>query len=79
MVAVTVADRGLGISTGDAHRIFDKYVRLADSEDHQTIEGSGLGLYLVKAMVAAEGGEIDVETNTNGVGSVFTYTLPAAP
>lgn len=77
-LAITVADRGLGIPSGEIATIFDRYARVSEDEHANTIEGSGLGLFVCKAMVNAQGGEIDVRSNTRGVGSIFTYTLPIA-
>lgn len=78
MLSVTVADRGLGIPVNDIPTIFEKFTRVVDSDQVSGIEGSGLGLYVCKAIVNAQGGEIDMEQNTGEVGSIFTYTLPIA-
>ena len=52
--------------------IFEKYRRGRDSA---AVEGSGLGLFIVKSVVEAHGGTIDVESSV-GVGSTFTVRLP---
>jgi two-component system, OmpR family, phosphate regulon sensor histidine kinase PhoR len=75
-VLVTVADNGPGIPATDQKRIFDKFYRAKDPLD-RTIEGSGLGLSMVKHIVQAHGGHISVASQP-GAGAAFTIALPAA-
>ena len=75
-IEVSVADRGIGIKPEDAARLFEKFTRLEQPRDQQ-VKGSGLGLYICKAMVEGQGGSIWVESEP-GRGSTFTYTIPAA-
>jgi two-component system phosphate regulon sensor histidine kinase PhoR len=75
-VVITVADNGPGISISDQKRIFDKFYRARDPLQ-RTIEGSGLGLAMVKHIVGAHGGKITV-TSDVGQGAAFAITLPAA-
>lgn len=70
--AVTVADTGCGMTAEEAPRIFDKFYQADPS--HAT-EGNGLGLAMVKEILALTGGEISVET-APGKGSAFTVSLP---
>jgi signal transduction histidine kinase len=72
-VAVSVTDRGRGISEEDLKDLFVKYSR---SKDNARITGTGLGLYISKAVTEAHGGKITVNTRT-GEGSTFTIHLPA--
>jgi two-component system phosphate regulon sensor histidine kinase PhoR len=74
-VVVTVADNGPGISPLDQKRIFDKFYRAKDPLD-RTIEGSGLGLAMVKHIVEGHGGKVTV-TSAPGQGATFTVVLPA--
>jgi PAS domain S-box-containing protein len=76
MVRVAVRDRGRGISRVDARRLFRKFSRVG-SPDGPALRGTGLGLYLSRRMVEAQGGRIWVKSEP-GEGSTFTYTLPAA-
>jgi len=69
---VTVADRGPGLASGEAERIFDKFFRGAHSG---TRRGAGLGLAICRAIVTAHGGKIWAE-NRPGGGASFTFTLP---
>lgn len=71
-VCVTIADTGVGISTGELATIFDKSDRLRVSRER---EGTGLGLFIVKTLVEAQGGRISVES-TLRKGTRFTVCLP---
>jgi signal transduction histidine kinase len=74
-LAVAVADRGPGIPAEDVPRLFGKFSRLAPAPDGE--KGTGLGLYICKSLVEAQGGTIDV-TSTVGEGTTFRYTVPVA-
>jgi signal transduction histidine kinase len=71
---VTVRDRGIGISETDLPYIFDRFYRV-ESENTASVGGSGLGLYIVHALVRAHGGTIDVLSEP-GAGTTFTLRLP---
>ncbi|OFX24147.1 MAG: two-component sensor histidine kinase [Anaeromyxobacter sp. RBG_16_69_14] len=75
-VLVTVSDNGPGIAGADQKRIFDKFYRAKDPLD-RTIEGSGLGLSMVKHIVEAHKGTVTVASQP-GHGAAFTIALPAA-
>jgi signal transduction histidine kinase len=72
-VRITVADRGAGIPAGDLPRLFERYYRGLRHEG----EGLGLGLFIVKGLVEAHGGAIEV-ASVPGEGSTFTLRLPLA-
>jgi len=74
-VRIAVSDNGPGIARHDLKRVFDRFYRARDPLD-RIIEGSGLGLAMVKHIVLAHGGRIDVESEL-GKGTTFTITLPA--
>jgi two-component system OmpR family sensor kinase len=75
-VAVTVADQGPGMSTGDAARVFERFYR-ADASRNRSDGGTGLGLAIVAALVAGHGGTVDVDT-APGAGAAFRVELPLA-
>lgn len=72
MVQVDVQDFGLGIPDSVVPKLFDKFYRSHRSKVQ--IGGTGLGLYLCKAIVTALGGNIWVRTK-EGAGSTFSFTL----
>lgn len=72
--AITVADKGIGIAPADLPYIFDRFFRV-DSENTASVGGSGLGLYIVHALVRAHGGTIDVRSEP-GAGTAFTLRIP---
>jgi len=71
---LTVSDTGAGLSAADQERLFTKHARF---HRHLDIPGTGLGLYLSKAIVEAHGGRIAVES-TLGKGSTFRVHIPFA-
>jgi PAS domain S-box-containing protein len=73
-ITVYVADQGIGIPPEEQRRIFDRFHRI-ETGLHRRTEGTGLGLYLVKAIVEAHGGRVWVES-APGRGSIFMFTLP---
>ncbi|MFQ3565558.1 MAG: HAMP domain-containing sensor histidine kinase [Aggregatilineales bacterium] len=73
-VRVSVRDTGIGITPEDQALIFERFFRAQDTKILR-IEGSGLGLSIVRFVVEKHGGKIWVES-TPGKGSVFTFELP---
>jgi two-component system phosphate regulon sensor histidine kinase PhoR len=71
---VEVRDRGVGIPDADLPYIFDRFYRV-ESEATAGVGGSGLGLYIVSALVRAHGGSIQVRS-TPGEGSAFSMRFP---
>jgi two-component system phosphate regulon sensor histidine kinase PhoR len=71
---IEVADRGLGIPADEHERIFEKFYRL-DPAMTNGVGGSGLGLYISRALIRQMGGELAVRSS-HGVGSTFRITLP---
>lgn len=74
-VTVSVADEGIGIPAHDQHRIFQKFSRLDNALSRKT-EGTGLGLFLTKAIVEAHDGRIWFSDNDGKPGTTFTFSLP---
>ena len=69
-VVLEVQDNGLGLNEAQQEQLFQMFQRL-----HSHVEGSGVGLYMVKKIVENAGGTISVRSET-GVGSTFVVTLP---
>ena len=68
---ISVKDNGTGIDPDKMEAIFSKYYRIENS-----IEGSGIGLYLVKQIVETSGGKVELKS-TPGKGSEFKVYLKA--
>jgi two-component system, OmpR family, sensor histidine kinase KdpD len=73
-VVTSVADRGNGIDDPEQSLIFEKFYRGKDQR--YTVQGTGMGLPIAKAIVEAHGGTMNL-TSQRGHGSVFSFTLPA--
>jgi signal transduction histidine kinase len=69
-----VIDKGIGISSKEISRVFEKFYRSRD-ESAADAKGSGLGLTLVKHITEAHGGRIEVHSEP-GRGSIFSILLP---
>ena len=73
-VELDVIDRGIGISPDDAKMLFHRYYRASTASDRAS--GLGLGLYIARLIVEAQGGRIDV-SSVLGQGSTFRLFLPS--
>ena len=71
---ITVADNGIGMSKEFQERIFEPFERERTSTVSK-VEGSGIGMGIVKKLVGLMGGTVEVESKI-GVGSTFTVTIP---
>ncbi len=74
-VTVKISDTGIGIAPEDIPKLFTKFTRAKDAFRTNVI-GTGLGLYIAKQMVEAQGGKIWVESEGLGKGSTFFIRLP---
>lgn len=74
---IIVADTGLGVPPEDLPRLFDAFYRV-NRHNGPEIEGSGLGLSIVKTIVERHRGKVRVRSKV-GAGSVFRISLPRAP
>ena len=72
-VKCTVTDHGIGIPSSVIGNLFSKFYR--SHRSRQTVAGTGLGLYISKAIVESHGGRIGV-SSTEGQGSIFTFLIP---
>jgi two-component system phosphate regulon sensor histidine kinase PhoR len=71
---LTITDNGIGIPHEHADHIFDKFYRVPYGNIHKT-KGLGLGLYYVKRIATAHGGDVSVSSRP-GRGSTFKIRLP---
>lgn len=71
-ILVNVIDNGIGLSENSIEFLFDKFYR---SPEHNSIGGSGLGLWICKQIVEAHGGKIWCSRN-NTKGSTFSFSIP---
>jgi len=69
-----VADNGIGIPPEAVPHVFDRFFRV-DKARSRELGGAGIGLSIVKAICAAHGGQIEVES-AEGRGSQFRFKLP---
>ena len=74
-LCVNVADTGIGIKLEDQSRLFKEFEQL-DSGYDRILQGTGLGLALTRKFVELHGGRIWVESEGEGKGSTFRFTLP---
>jgi PAS domain S-box-containing protein len=70
---VSVTDFGMGISSEDQKRIFERFYRVGDIQQH--FPGMGIGLYVCDQIIKKHGGKLWVESE-KGKGSTFSFTLP---
>jgi signal transduction histidine kinase len=74
-VELSVSDNGVGVPPAERARIFSQFYRV-DQALASATHGVGLGLHIVRRIVQAHGGTVDVAPRPGG-GSIFTMTLPA--
>ena len=70
-----VSDNGIGLAPGEVERVFERFFRSSRAADSQ-IPGTGLGLFIAKAIAEAHGGSISVSSRDEG-GTTFRIELPA--
>lgn len=74
-VLVEVTDNGRGIAEEDRERVFERFNR---SSSATSVEGTGIGLSVCRLVVERHGGTIGCTDGPGGVGTTFTFDLPAA-
>ena len=72
-IEVSVKDSGIGIPASLVSQVFDKFYRSHRSRENTV--GTGLGLYISKAIIESHGGTIGVQSE-EGRGSIFSFTVP---
>ena len=77
-VTFSVADEGRGVPAERLPHLFRKFSRLEGEDRQRDPGGAGIGLAICKGIVEAHGGRIWAESDGPGLGSRFTFTIPAA-
>lgn len=75
-MSIEIQDHGYGISSEDLQHMFRKFSRGSEASLHKPV-GSGLGLYIAKGIIEANGGTINVKSRVNG-GTTISIFLPYA-
>lgn len=75
-IEYTVRDTGIGVPKSDQHRLFTKFYRAGNAKKARP-DGTGLGLFMAKKVVVAQGGAIIFKTE-EGKGSTFGFSFPRA-
>jgi two-component system, OmpR family, sensor histidine kinase SenX3 len=73
---VRVQDRGVGIPKKQLKRIFRRFYRVQQARSLKQVKGTGLGLYIVRAIARAHGGRVFAQSEGEGHGATFTLELP---
>jgi two-component system sensor histidine kinase SenX3 len=73
-----VRDQGVGISASELKRIFKRFYRIPGAVATR-VKGTGLGLFIVRSVIARHGGKVFAESDGLGRGSTFTVQLPLSP
>ena len=73
-----VRDQGVGISSSELKRIFKRFYRIPGAVATR-VKGTGLGLFIVRSVIARHGGKVFAESEGPGRGSTFTVQLPLSP
>ena len=74
---IRVSDRGIGIPVSEQRQIFKRFYRVPGAMASR-IKGAGLGLFIVRAVVARHGGTVVAESDGTGLGSTFIVQLPVS-
>jgi signal transduction histidine kinase len=77
MLTLRVRDNGIGIPATEQKRIFKRFYRIPGTKSTRA-KGTGLGLFLVKAVIRRHGGKVYAESDGEGRGSTFVVQLPLA-
>ncbi|MEU6413024.1 HAMP domain-containing sensor histidine kinase [Microbispora sp. NPDC046933] len=72
---LVIADEGPGMPAEDAARVFDRFYRVDGSRSRTGTGGAGLGLAIVRSIVTAHGGRVELRTRP-GAGAAFRVVLP---
>lgn len=74
-VTLRVCDHGVGIPTGELKRIFKRFYRVP-GRSQGNVKGTGLGLFIVRAIASKHGGRVFAESEGEGRGTTVILELP---
>jgi PAS domain S-box-containing protein len=74
-ITLQVQDFGIGIPKEKKDKVFERFYRVEEGENHKTYGGLGLGLFISAEIIRRLGGKLGVESK-KGKGSTFSFTLP---
>jgi signal transduction histidine kinase len=74
-VQISIKDSGIGLKKENLTQIFQPFEQVENSSSRQ-FQGTGLGLSLAKSLVELNGGKIWAKSDGEGLGSVFSFSLP---
>jgi signal transduction histidine kinase len=74
-VVLSVRDQGIGIAEGELKRIFKRFYRVSSRSVSQ-VKGTGLGLFIVRAVARAHSGRVFAESGGENRGTTVTLELP---
>jgi len=74
-IVLQVRDRGVGIPQGELKRIFKRFYRVP-SRTMAHVKGTGLGLFIVRAIARKHGGKVFAQSAGEGMGTTVTLELP---
>jgi len=75
-VLISISDQGMGIPRADLVKIFDRFYRVDNASRNSKVGGTGLGLSIVHDIVKMHGGNIFANSEGEGKGTTFSFTLP---
>jgi signal transduction histidine kinase len=73
---LTITDHGIGLGPKELNKVYTMFYRVRQTGEN--IKGSGLGLYIVRSVIAEQSGTVSVTSGGYGCGCSFTITLPLA-
>lgn len=76
VVEISISDQGRGIPESAREKVFEKFVRLDDSNVPSTSSGLGLGLAIAKGVTESQGGSIRIESGEDEYATTFVISLP---
>jgi len=75
-IRLDITDEGLGVPEQHRDKIFERFHMVDDDAGHKAVKGTGIGLYLVKHLAQAHGGDVWLAWTEVGKGSTFSVRLP---